>query len=99
MDKQFLIRDDHIGMFKNFMPNELIDSYLNYFSKCEEQGAVYPRREDEMLVSDNAIDTIRDTNVALTYNNKPFIDLFFKNVYPLYTQTVSYTHLTLPTTD
>ena len=29
MDKQFLIRDDHIGSFKNFMPNEMIQDYLN----------------------------------------------------------------------
>ena len=77
MDKQYYI-DNHIGLFKNFMPNELIDDYTNYFNKCEQQGAVYPRREDEMLVSDNAIDTIRDTNVPMTYNNKPFIDMFFK---------------------
>ena len=31
MDKQYLIRDDHIGMFKNFMPNELIDNYYKLF--------------------------------------------------------------------
>jgi len=90
MDRQYLVRDDHIGIFKNFMPNEFIEDYMIYFNKCEQQGAVYPRREDEMLVSDNAIDTIRDTNVAMTYNNKPFIDLFFKEVYPLYVQKYSY---------
>ena len=28
MDKQYLIKDDHIGVFKNFMPNELIDDYI-----------------------------------------------------------------------
>jgi hypothetical protein len=89
MDKQYYI-DNHIGLFKNFMPDQLIDDYTNYFNKCEQQGAVYPRREDEMLVSDNAIDTIRDTNVAMTYNNKPFIDMFFKDVYPLYVQKYSY---------
>ena len=89
MDQQYYI-DNHIGLFKNFMPNELIDKYINYFNKCEQQGAVYPRKEDEMLVSDNAIDTIRDTNVAMTYNNKPFIDMFFKDVYPLYVQKYSY---------
>ena len=90
MDGQYLVRDDHIGIFKNFMPDQLIEDYTNYFNKCEQQGAVYPRREDEMLVSDNAIDTIRDTNVAMTYNNKPFIDLFFKEIYPLYVQKYSY---------
>ena len=26
-EKQFLIRDDHIGVFKNFISNELIDDY------------------------------------------------------------------------
>ena len=82
MDKQYYI-DNHIGVFKNFMPNEMIDSYLNYFNKCEQQGAVYPRREDEMLVSDNAIDTIRDTNVPMTYNNKPFIAHIIERTYML----------------
>ena len=76
MDKQYYI-DNHIGLFKNFMPNELINDYVNYFNKCEQQGAVYPRQVDETLVSDNAIDTIRDTNVSMTYNNKPFIDMFY----------------------
>ena len=23
MDKKFLVRDDHIGVFKNFMPNRI----------------------------------------------------------------------------
>jgi len=32
MDKQHYI-DNHIGIFKNFMPNELINDYLNYFNK------------------------------------------------------------------
>ena len=76
MDKQYYI-DNHIGIFKNFMPNEMIDSYLNYFNKCEQQGAVFPRNEDETLVSDNAISTISNTNAYMTYNNKPFIDMFF----------------------
>tara|TARA_R100001460_G_scaffold80495_1_gene121427 strand:+ start:250 stop:840 length:591 start_codon:yes stop_codon:yes gene_type:complete len=93
MDKKYIIKE-HIGIFKNFMPNELIDGYLNFFNKCEKQGAIYPRKEDEMLVSDNAIDTIGETpgisNVAMTYNNTPFINIFFKNVYPLYAQKYSY---------
>ena len=58
MNKEFLIRD-HINVFKNFMPNEMIENYVNYFNKCEQQGAVYPRKEDETLMSDNSIDTIR----------------------------------------
>jgi hypothetical protein len=91
MDKQFYI-DNHIGIFKNFMKEELINSYLTFFNNCEEQGAVYPRKEDETLVSDNAISTIMGSvNTALTYTNKPFIDMFFKDVYPLYTQ--KYSHL------
>ncbi|BCV03065.1 MAG: hypothetical protein CM15mV60_380 [uncultured marine virus] len=60
------------------MSNKLIDDYVNYFNKCEQQGAVYPRKEDEILVSDNSINTIKDTNVSLTYINKPFIGGFFK---------------------
>jgi len=91
MNKQFLIRDDHIGMFKDFMPNELIDDYLNYFNNCEKQGIVFPRKADETFISDHAINTVMDApHVPMTYNNKPFIDLFFKEAYPLYVQKYSY---------
>jgi hypothetical protein len=89
MDKQFYI-DNHIGIFKNFMPNNMIDNYVNYFNKCEQQGAVYSREVDKTLVEDSSIDTIRDMNVPMTYNNKPFIDMFFQEIYSLYTQKYSY---------
>ena len=39
MNKEFLIRD-HIGVFKNFMPNEMIENYVNYFNKCEQQCCI-----------------------------------------------------------
>ena len=90
MDKQYYI-DNHIGLFKNFMPDELINNYLTFFNNCEKQGAVYPRVEDEIFVADNAISTIMGSaQAAMTYNNKPFIDIFFKEVYPLYLRKYSY---------
>lgn len=89
MEKQYYI-DNHIGVFKNFMPDYLINAYVDYFNKCEQQGTAYPRKEDEMLVSDSAINTVRNLNVSLTYVNKPFIEGFFKEVYPLYVQKYSY---------
>ena len=90
MDKQYYI-DNHIGVFKNFMPNELINDYMNYFNNCEKQGMVFPRKADETFVSDHALNTITDApHVPMTYNNKPFIDLFFKEIYPLYVQKYSY---------
>ena len=49
MDKQYQI-DNHIGIFKNFMSNQLIDDYLNYFNKCEQQGAVYDRKIAETFI-------------------------------------------------
>ena len=48
MDKQYYI-DNHIGLFKNFMPNQLIDDYTNYFNRCEKHGAIYFRKEDETV--------------------------------------------------
>ena len=72
MDKQYYI-DNHIGIFKNFMPNELIEDYTSYFNKCEQQGAVYPRKEDEILVSDNAIDTITVSYTHLTLPTKRIV--------------------------
>ena len=91
MNKQYLIRDDHIGMFKDFVPNELIDNYINYFNNCQKQGMVFPRKVDETFVADHAIGTIMDAeHIPMTYNNKPFVDLFFKDVYPLYVQKYSF---------
>ena len=90
MDKQYYI-DNHIGLFKNFMSDELMNHYLDYYSNCEKQGVVYSRQEDELMVSDNGIDTIRQgLNVPMTYSNKPFIDMFFHEVYPLYVSKYSY---------
>ena len=90
MDKQYYI-DNHIGIFKNFMPNELRNDYMNYFNNCEKQGIVFPRKVDETFISDHALNTIMDApHVPMTYNNKPFIDLFFKEAYPLYVQKYSY---------
>ena len=90
MDQQYYI-DNHIGIFKNFMPDELINGYMNYFNNCEKQGIVFPRKADETFVSDHAFNTIMDApHVPMTYNNKPFIDLFFKEAYPLYVQKYSY---------
>ena len=39
MDKQYYI-DNHIGLFKNFMPDELINYYIDYFNRCEKHGAI-----------------------------------------------------------
>ena len=90
MDQQYYI-DNHIGIFKNFMPDELINDYMNYFNNCEKQGIVFPRKADETFVSDHAFNTIMDApHVPMTYNNKPFINLFFKEAYPLYVQKYSY---------
>ena len=90
MDQQYYI-DNHIGIFKNFMPNELRNDYMNYFNNCEKQGIVFPRKVDETFISDHAFNTIMDApHVPMTYNNKPFVDLFFKEAYPLYVQKYSY---------
>jgi hypothetical protein len=97
MDKQYYI-DNHIGLFKNFMPNEMINNYIDYFNRCEKHGAIYFRKEDEILASDGAVDTIKGSSgvlnhtidVPMTYTNKPFIDLFFNEVYPIYNQKYSY---------
>ena len=90
MDQQYYI-DNHIGIFKNFMPDELINDYMNYFNNCEKQGIVFPRKVDETFISHQALNTIKDApHVPMTYNNKPFIDLFFKEAYPLYVQKYSY---------
>ena len=65
-----------------------------------EAGRAEPKQEayvgNDERTRGGIIDTIRDMNVSLTYTNKPFIEGFFKEVYPLYTQ--KYSHLKKLTT-
>ena len=32
MDGQYLVRDDHIGIFKNFLSDQLIEDYISRFN-------------------------------------------------------------------
>lgn len=84
------LRDDHIGVFKNALPEDLIDSYINFYKQNEKQGLVYPRQFDFHDVADTQIDLITDTfSMNVPYNSRPFIENFFKNIYPIYCKKYS----------
>jgi len=87
----FKIREDHIGVFNNYVDEKLIDKYLKEYHHAEAQGTVLPRhKRDSHINADHSINLITPHfYLGLTYINKPFIDLFFSKIYPLYTQKYS----------
>jgi len=91
MKSDFQIREDHIGVFHNFMDEELIDRYLKHYHHAEEQGLVTPRKgKPHHRWADHSINTM-DSHfyLGLPYVSKPFIDFFFSKIYPLYIKKYS----------
>ena len=83
------IQDNHIGIFKETLPENLIDNYLDFYKRNERQGGVYPRSEPSHKIEDNQLDLIGNLNMPIPYNSKDFLDLFFKNIYPHYCKKYS----------
>ena len=78
------LRDDFIGVFENALPDKMINDYLDFYSKCEDQGIVFDRTEN--YASDSSISTVTNTfgQLDLPFTNKPFINHFFTFIYPEY---------------
>jgi hypothetical protein len=92
MNKEYEIKDDHIGIFKNYFPEDLIDKYLNYFKHCEKQGIVLPRKDRHSHEIEDSSTSLFTGNffIGTDYINKPFVDIVFKDVYPLYLRKYSF---------
>ena len=95
---KFVLRDDHIGIFDNYISEELIDCYLKYFHYAEEQGLTRPREPTPQgqrdIAVDHSIDMITShfcnmSEIDLNYVNKPFLNEFFSKVYPIYAKKYS----------
>lgn len=88
---KYKLRDDFIGVFENALPEELVDSYLKYYTRSEKEGVVFPRGLEFQDVSDRSLSTISQGiyNLELPYVNKDFINIFFKDIYPIYAQKYS----------
>ena len=84
------LREDHIAVFENALPEKMVESYLKYYKRCEKEGVVGERNVRSWDVADTAISTLSDpffnNMLDLPYVNKPFIDHFFKDIYPIYTK-------------
>jgi len=91
---KYKLRDDFIGVFENALPEKLIDHYLNYYKRCEKEGIIYSRNLHFTDVADKSVSTVTDGfgELNLPYVNKPFIQHFFKNIYPLYVKKYSIIH-------
>ena len=87
------LREDHIAIFENALPEKMVDAYLKYYKRCEKEGVVGERNLRSWNVADKAVSTISDpffdNMLDLPYVNKPFIDYFFKNIYPVYAKKYS----------
>ena len=87
------LREDHIAIFENALPEKMVDAYLKYYKRCEKEGVVGERNLRSWDVADKAVSTISDpffdNMLDLPYVNKPFIDHFFKDIYPIYAKKYS----------
>ena len=85
LEKKYNIQDNFIGVFDNFFPEYIIEAYLKHFEVCHEQNLTY-KREDTHLRKDTSMNFlgIEYEERFLPYNNEPFIELFYKQIFPIY---------------
>ena len=95
--KKYTIDDQFIGIFDQFIPEELIQKYINYFEFYSGNVKTYIRNDGEETsedgqVSDETLGTIlskfhSDTEeLPLSYISGEFTNIFFNDIYKLYTK-------------
>jgi len=95
MDRKVEIRSDHIGVFKNFFTNDLIESYIRVYNDLKNVNEVWRRPDQAHIKNDEGTSLIsssfinKDLSLKVKYTNKPFIDIFFNELYPYYTERYS----------
>ena len=87
MITKYEIGDDFIGIFEKFLPDELCDKYIDYFDYWKENYGD-PHVRKSLIIEDTAVDTMIDkfwqNSLNMVYVNRPFIDTFFNEAWPLY---------------
>ena len=84
-DRRYEIHDNHIGIFYNFFPDKMIQSYIDHFEKCNKQNLTWTR-PDTVLTKDRSIPTIIDfEEFFIPYDNHEFMK-FFWECYKLYAE-------------
>jgi hypothetical protein len=90
LEVKYQIRDDHIGIFDNFFPNELIDNAIEYFKFCDQNKITY-QREDPEIRKDTSIyidpHPIKIKNPSIEARGDiyhRFVKIFYDNIYPIY---------------
>jgi len=62
MEKNYVVTDDHIGIFENYFEEETIDKYLNFYEVCEASGLTYSRQAlgdtDRHVKNDKAVSVL-----------------------------------------
>jgi hypothetical protein len=99
MEKNYVVTDDHIGIFENYFEEDLIDKYLEFYKICESSGLTYSRQEtndaEPHVKKDKAISILAtqfyqsNGEILLPYTVKPFMEQFFSRIYPLYVEKYS----------
>ena len=85
-EKKFQLREDHIGIFDNFVDEKLIDDLISFFKENEELGKIYDRYEGQNQPRHIIDDTTTIPNVLF---KKPFTEIFFADIYPHYRKKYS----------
>jgi hypothetical protein len=85
-EKKLELREDHIGIFDNFVDEKLIDDLISFFKENEELGKIYDRYEGQNQPRHIIDDTTTVPNVIF---KKPFTEIFFADIYPHYRKKYS----------
>lgn len=97
-NESYEIRDDFIGIFDNFFPEELIDRYIDYFQTAEEMGMVRNRQQTcspqlRHKVDDESIEVLSApfyiNELNTVYVSRHFLEIFWNRCYKLYVEKFS----------
>ena len=97
MDKQIDFQD-FIGIFDGFFPEEILDNYIDYFENCSNLGITTNRQNTKRKslkhhIDDQSVETITGSlyneSLKMNYISNDFLDIFFNQIYPIYSQEFS----------
>jgi hypothetical protein len=86
---KFEITDDHIGVFDNFFPDDLLDMYIKHFEYCVEFGLTFHRNEQRYRDEGISVpmfhpDYPKDVERNIKDVSQPFVEIFWRDCYSKY---------------
>ena len=86
---KFEITEDHIGIFDNFFPEEMLDLYVKHFEYCREFGLTFQRNEQRFKDESVTVPMFHPNYPKELERNikdvgQPFTEIFWRECYSRY---------------